>query len=71
MKNRDIKDIIIIDNYVHSFALNITNGIPILPWTTCPKDLELKHLPKFLLEASEAMDVRQFLTSNLKLSELM
>lgn len=71
MKNRDIKDIIIIDNYVHSFALNIPNGIPILAWTTDPKDLELKHLPKFLLEASEAMDVRQFLTSNLKLSELM
>lgn len=30
IQNRDLKDIIMVDNLVHSFGLQITNGIPIL-----------------------------------------
>jgi CTD small phosphatase-like protein 2 len=30
--NRKLKDSILIDNYVHSFAFNIDNGIPIVEW---------------------------------------
>ena len=32
LKNRNLKDIIIIDNYIQSFAFHIENGIPILMW---------------------------------------
>jgi len=28
--NRELKDIVIVDNLVHSFGLQIENGIPIL-----------------------------------------
>lgn len=30
IKNRDLSDIILVDNLVHSFGLQIENGIPIL-----------------------------------------
>jgi CTD small phosphatase-like protein 2 len=30
VKNRELKDIVIIDNTVEAFGLNINNGIPIL-----------------------------------------
>jgi CTD small phosphatase-like protein 2 len=31
-KGIDLKDILIIDNYVHSFAFHLENGIPIVPF---------------------------------------
>jgi CTD small phosphatase-like protein 2 len=30
IQNRELKDIVIIDNLVHSFGLQLNNGIPIL-----------------------------------------
>ena len=32
IKNRTLKDLIIVDNLVHSFGLQIQNGIPILEY---------------------------------------
>lgn len=32
IENRQIKNVALLDNYVHSFAFNIENGIPILEW---------------------------------------
>lgn len=31
--NRSLKDIVMVDNLVHSFGLQLTNGIPILDFT--------------------------------------
>jgi CTD small phosphatase-like protein 2 len=30
IENRELKDIIIVDNLVYSFGLQLTNGIPVL-----------------------------------------
>lgn len=30
IQNKELKDIIMVDNLVHSFGLQVTNGIPIL-----------------------------------------
>jgi CTD small phosphatase-like protein 2 len=30
IQNKELKDIIMVDNLVHSFGLQLTNGIPIL-----------------------------------------
>ena len=44
IQNRDLKDVLIIDNSCLSFAFNINNGVPILPFYDNDQDEELKHL---------------------------
>ena len=60
IRNRDIKDILIIDNNCLSFAFNINNGVPILPFYDNESDEELKHLTYYLkcLQESNVHDVR-------------
>jgi len=60
ISNRNIKDILIIDNSCLSFALNIDNGIPILPFYDNRTDEELKHLTYYLncLQHQGVDDVR-------------
>ena len=36
IKNRDLKNMLIIDNLAHSFGLQIDNGIPICEWYEDP-----------------------------------
>jgi CTD small phosphatase-like protein 2 len=38
IKNRQLSDIVIVDNLVHSFGLQIDNGIPILDFTNNKED---------------------------------
>lgn len=38
IKNRQLSDIVIVDNLVHSFGLQIENGIPILDFTNNKHD---------------------------------
>lgn len=61
IKNRDLKDIIIIDNSCLSFAFNINNGVPILPFFDNDQDEELKHLTYYLnrLQDQNIADVRE------------
>ena len=51
---------VIIDNSALSFALNVNNGIPILPFYDNKSDEELKHLGFYLncLQESKVEDVR-------------
>ena len=55
-----MKDVLIIDNSCLSFAFNLNNGIPILPFYDNQDDEELKHLTYYLncLEESNVPDVR-------------
>ena len=48
IQNRSIKDMILVDNSALSFAFNVTNGIPILPFFDDEQDEELKHLSFYL-----------------------
>lgn len=41
IRNRLLKDILLVDNAVYSFGFQITNGIPILPFYKDPHDREL------------------------------
>lgn len=70
IKNRELKNMVIVDNLVHSFGLQIENGIPILEWTGDKKDTELKFLMEYLVKASSAEDLREYNKENLKLREL-
>lgn len=59
LKNRSLKDIIIIDNATHSFAYQIENGVPIISWYDDPNDKELKNLIEYLQILTCVNDVRE------------
>ncbi|OMJ68586.1 hypothetical protein SteCoe_33920 [Stentor coeruleus] len=56
--NRDLKDMILVDNSLVSFALQIENGIPIFPWTMDYNDSKLCVLLDYLCILKSARDVR-------------
>ena len=67
IKNRSLKDIILVDNLVHSFGLQIENGIPILQYLKGREDKELMGLQTMLTEMAEVEDVRDYLKTKLDL----
>lgn len=70
VSNRDLKNILIVDNLAHSFGFQIENGVPILEWYDSEKDQELLYLKEYLKEAALQDDVREFNIKRLKLQEL-
>jgi CTD small phosphatase-like protein 2 len=38
LKDKKMKDIIMVDNLAHSFGFQLDNGVPILEWHHDPKD---------------------------------
>ena len=71
MSNRTLKDIILVDNLVHSFGLQVDNGIPILEYKNDEKDTELKYVADLLMEAKEEEDVRKYIQRKLGLQGLI
>jgi CTD small phosphatase-like protein 2 len=71
IQNRELKDIVMVDNLVHSFGLQITNGIPILEFLDNKLDRELQGVEKMLIELSIKEDVRDTLEAKLKLKEVV
>ena len=65
-----MKNMVIVDNNAHSFALQLDNGIPILEWKDDRNDRELKYILHYLLELAGSDDVRTFNRKFLKLEEL-
>lgn len=57
--NRNLKDIILVDNNAISFAYQLDNGIPIISWYDDSSDMELKHLMTYMRTLSSAEDVRE------------
>ena len=58
LTDRDLKEVIIVDNSIVSFAFNLSNGIPIAAFTGQPKDEELLYMVTFLEELYSSHDVR-------------
>jgi CTD small phosphatase-like protein 2 len=56
--DRDLKDVALVDNAAYSYAFQLDNGIPILPYYHGSHDYELKALEKFLSSYLLANDVR-------------
>ena len=55
--NRSLKDIIIIDNAAYSFAFQLNNGIPIVPFYNDKSDNELRAMIPYLKSISRVKDV--------------
>ncbi|CAD8138829.1 unnamed protein product [Paramecium octaurelia] len=71
IKDLDLDRSLIIDNLVHSFGLQVENGIPILEWHDNQEDSELKYLLEYLIEASEQPNLKDFNITHLQLDNLI
>ena len=57
-KGWELKDIVIIDNSAYSFAFQIDNGIPIIPFYDDKNDEEMLHLMSYLESLAQSDDIR-------------
>ena len=57
-KNRDLKDLIIVDNAVYSFGAQLSNGIPIMPFKDDKEDTEFLNLMTYLKNIVHFEDMR-------------
>lgn len=70
--DRELKDIIFVDNFIYSYAFQFDNGVPILPFFGDKDDSQLKELSKLLQRFAmidQSIDIRQVI-SGLFRSEL-
>lgn len=58
IKNRSLKDMILVDNANYSFFLQMSNGVPIIPFYNNKEDCELLKLKGLLLSLVDVDDVR-------------
>ena len=69
-KDIDLKDMIIIDNSVVSFAFNLDNGLPILPYYNSKKDNELLCCAYYLISIFDYDDLRDANKKFVKLQDI-
>ena len=62
--NRNIKDILIVDDIVSNYALTIKNGIPIKPFYGHMDDKELIYLAKYMKNLSNESNARHKLNKD-------
>lgn len=70
IENIGLKDMVLIDDKVQSFALQLNNGIPIKRWENDPDDKELKYLLPLLIKFSADFDVREVIKNHFGLEKL-
>ena len=69
IKNRELKDMIIVDNAAYSFAFQVDNGIPILPFYDFKADKELLSLQDYLKKLANVEDIIEVNKNTFKLQE--
>jgi len=65
--NRNLQDVILIDNAAYSFGFQIENGIPIIPFYDNKADQELGHLIPYLKFLNSVKDLREINKQTFKL----
>lgn len=69
--NRQLSDIIIVDNKVESYSSNLENGIPIISYYGQEGDMMLKKLAIYLKKnIKDAEDVRQCISRDFYVKDL-
>lgn len=64
IKNRNPRDLILVDNLIYSFAANLGNGIPIKPYLRGKDDFELEYLGEKLAGMKSFMDIEVYLETH-------
>lgn len=67
LANRELSDVVLVDNASYSFGYQIDNGIPILPFYDNKSDVELRLLVPFLLCLNQIQDVRPHIKNTFNL----
>lgn len=67
---RDLRNVIIVDNAPYSFAAQISNGYPIIPFYDYKNDKELLKLEEYLLTIENIEDVTEMNKKKFKLHEI-
>lgn len=68
----DLAQVVMIDNMTSAFALNLSNGIPIIPFFEDEADSQLRTLLSFLKnEIYPAKDVRTVIDKKFKFKDLI
>ncbi|CAD8184199.1 unnamed protein product [Paramecium octaurelia] len=68
--NRNMNDMVLVDNAAYSFCLQPLNGIPIINYYDNKMDQELLYLQNYVMSLRSVRDVRQYNSQNLKLDKL-
>lgn len=55
--NRNLSRTVFVDNCIYSYALQLENGIPIIPFNGNPKDNELEGLSEYLKDLQNYSDI--------------
>ena len=64
--NRNLKDLIIVDNSPLAFAFDTDNGLPIISWFDDPVDKELYNIQPLLEFLANTKDVRKYIKKFVK-----
>lgn len=59
LANRNLQDVVIVDNAAYSFGYQIENGIPIVPFYDNKTDQELRYLVPYLKFLASVKDLRE------------
>lgn len=68
--DRELKNMIIVDNSPYAFASQLDNGYPITPFYDCKEDEEIKYLTEYLTKIQGLDDLRVENRKKFKLNEL-
>ena len=69
--NRDLKDLIIVDNSPLAYAFDTDNGLPIKTWYEDRSDIELLKISKLLEFLAKVKDIRKFIKKFVKENEII
>ena len=70
IQDRDLKDIILVDNSIISFAYQMDNGVPIKAYMRQENDEELLYMVTYLEEVYSFSDVREHIRKTFCLKNL-
>jgi len=65
--NRNLDDLILIDNAAYSYGFQLENGVPIIPFYDNKADQELRHLIPYLKSLSTSKNLREVNKQTFKL----
>lgn len=59
LANRNLQELVLVDNAAYSFGYQVDNGIPIIPYYDNKSDQELRHLVPYLKFLNGVKDLRE------------